>query len=134
MESRLGLETNNVKKKFLKVPSIYVRNQVNNLQSIISFKEIEIWFIWYFRCIFGPNLGSNSMLKFNEKFKKCHLCGRFQDFWKKVRQVINIKGFPYLSERYCSESCRRIIILSQLWLPEKLAKIPEFWQNLLISS
>ena len=31
--------------------------------------------------------------------KKCYFCESFQDFWKKIRQLINIKGFPYLSGR-----------------------------------
>ena len=50
----------------------------------------------------------------------------FLNFWKEIRQIIKIKDFPYFPGRYCDDSCRKIIILSQLLLPEKWVKFAEF--------
>ena len=57
--------------------------------------------------------------------KVCWKCKKFHFLWKisgslERSQTNNyIKGFPYLSGRNCSDSCRKITTLSWLSLPEK---------------
>ena len=41
-----------------------------------------------------------------------------------------MKSFPYISGRYCNDSCRKVIIFSQLLLPEKCIKFSEFHEKI----
>lgn len=54
--------------------------------------------------------------------KKYHFGGSVQKFWKNRKEMVNIKAFPYLSERYCKRSPRKFIFFSPFLMPEKLVK------------
>ena len=41
---------------------------------------------------------------------KKNFCGSFQNFRKETRQITDIKGSPYLSGRYFSDSYRKIFV------------------------
>ena len=46
----------------------------------------------YLEQIFGSKWGPNPL----KNVRKFYFCESFQDFWKGIRQIINIKVFPYL--------------------------------------
>ena len=53
-------------------------------------------------------------------------CESFQDFCKEIKQIINIRGFPSLSRKYCNAECfikKKKNILSQLLLPENVSNL-----------